>query len=213
MKNNPKVQDTKYSDYTDILVKKQMVWWKRLLDVQAPYRWNLRWLQPGYTLEIGCGIGRNLIHLRGRGVGIDHNLPSVEIARHQGLTAFTPEEFEGSDFNIPQRFDTLLLAHVAEHMTQKEAVELINKYLSFLKPGGRLIMITPQEAGYRSDSTHIEFMDFSKLRNINKQLNLNILQEYSFPFPRFVGHIFIYNEFISVSCKAETSQPVHHYEA
>lgn len=190
-----------HSDYTDILVKKQMMWWKRLLDVQAPYRWNLQRLKPGYTLEIGCGIGRNLMHLKGQGVGIDHNLPSVEIARKQGLTAFTPEEFEGSDFDIPQRFDSLLLAHVAEHMTQYEVVELLRKYMPFLKLGGRLIMITPQEAGYRSDSTHVEFMDFPKLTNISKQLGLNILQEYSFPFLRFAGHFFTYNEFVSVSCK------------
>ena len=185
-----------------------MVWWKRLLDVQAPYRWNLQRLKPGYTLEIGCGIGRNLMHLRGQGIGIDHNFPSVEIARKQGLMAFTPEEFQKSDFNILQNFDSLLLAHVAEHMTQHEVVELLKKYLPFLKTDGRLIMISPQEAGYKSDTTHVEFMDFSKLRNINKQLSLDILQEYSFPFPRFAGYIFTYNEFITVSCKAENSQPI-----
>lgn len=203
------IQKTNNAKYTDLLVKKQMVWWKRLLDVQAPYRWNLQRLKPGYTLEIGCGIGRNLIHLKGQGVGIDHNLPSVEIARKQGLTAFTPEEFEGSNFNILLHFDALLLAHVAEHMTQQEVVELLNKYLPFLKPGGRLIMITPQEAGYRSDFTHIEFMDFLKLRNINIQLNLNIVQEYSFPFPRFAGHVFTYNEFVTVSRKDEGAQPAY----
>src|SRR6266478_9167810 len=111
MKNNPKVQDTKYSEYTDILRKKQIVKWKSLLNVQAPYRWNLLRLKPGYTLEIGCGIGRNLIHLKDQGIGIDHNIPSVEIARKRGLKAFTPEEFNGSDYNIPQLFDSLLLAH------------------------------------------------------------------------------------------------------
>lgn len=199
------IKDTRNSDYTDVLLKKQTVWWKKLLNVQAPYRWNLLQLKPGYTLEIGCGIGRNLIHLKGQGVGVDHNLPSVEIARKQGLTAFTPDEFKASDFNILLHFDTLLLAHVAEHMTQNETVELLNNYMPFIKPGGRLIMITPQEAGYRSDSTHVEFMDFSKLRTINKQLNLNVLHEYSFPFPRFMGRVFTYNEFISVSCKAESS--------
>jgi len=202
------IKDTRNSNYTDLLLKKQMVWWKRFLNVQAPYRWNLQRLKPGFTLEIGCGIGRNLIHLKGQGVGVDHNLPSVEFARNQGLTAFTPEEFEVSDFNIPQYFNTLLLAHVAEHMTQNEVVKLINKYIPFVKPGGRLIMIAPQEAGYKSDSTHVEFMDFPKLRNINKQLNLTVLQEYSFPFPRFIGHIFTYNEFISVSCKAEKSHSI-----
>lgn len=197
------IKDTRHSDYTDLLLKKQIVWWKRLLNVQAPYRWNLQRLKPGFTLEIGCGIGRNLIHLKGQGVGVDHNLPSVEFARTQGLTAFTPEEFEVSDFNIPQHFDTLLLAHVAEHMTQNEAVELLNNYLPYIKSGGRLIIIAPQEAGYKSDATHVEFMDFPKLRKIHKQLNLKVVQEFSFPFPRFMGQLFTYNEFVSVSCKVE----------
>ena len=91
-------------------------------------------------------------------------------------------------------------------MTQHEVMGLLKKYIPFLKTGGRLIMITPQEAGYKSDSTHVEFMDFPKLTNINKQLGLDILQEYSFPFPRFAGYFFTYNEFISVSCKIKNSQ-------
>lgn len=201
------IKDTKNSDYTDLLLKKQTAWWKRLLNVQAPYRWNLQRLKPGFTLEVGCGIGRNLIHLKGQGVGVDHNFPSVEFARNQGLTTFTPEEFEDSKFNIPQYFDTLLLAHVAEHMTLDEAVELLNKYMPFIKSEGRLIIITPQEAGFKSDSTHVEFMDFPKLRNIHKQLGLKVVQEYSFPFPRFIGGIFTYNEFISIGSKAENLHP------
>ena len=32
--------------------------WKQRLDVQAPYRWNLRRLHPGLTLDVGCEIGR-----------------------------------------------------------------------------------------------------------------------------------------------------------
>jgi hypothetical protein len=63
-------------------------------------------------------------------------------------------------------------------------------------------MITPQEAGYSSDSTHVEFMDFTKLASINLQLGLKILREYSFPFPRLVGHFFTFNEFICISRKA-----------
>jgi SAM-dependent methyltransferase len=201
MKNNDPAKNTQSSDYTEYLLRKQRVGWKQLLDVQAPYRWNLLRLKPGFTLDIGCGIGRNLLHLKGQGVGVDHNLQSVEIARKQGLLAFTPEELWNSDFDLPQRFDSLLLAHVAEHMTLQAVVELLEEYMHLLRSGGKLIIITPQEAGYQSDSTHVEFMDFPKLSNINRQLGLSILQEYSFPFPRFVGTFFIYNEFISVARK------------
>ena len=79
--------------YADRLVRLQTARWKRWLDVQAPFRWNLRRLDPGFTLEIGCGIGRNLLHLRGQSVGVDTNAHCVGAARGRGLTAFTPEEF------------------------------------------------------------------------------------------------------------------------
>src|SRR4051794_23992292 len=70
--------------------------WKRLLDVQAPYRWNLRRLDLGFTLDVGCGLGRNLEHLGGNGVGIDHNDACVAACRARGLTAYGPAEFEQS---------------------------------------------------------------------------------------------------------------------
>src|SRR6201991_4938021 len=92
--------------YAVRLATKEAVWWKRWLDVQAPYRWNLRRLHPGFTLDIGCGIGRNLLHLEGSGVGVDHNAHSVAIARSRGLEAFTPAEFLTSPFNLEARFDS-----------------------------------------------------------------------------------------------------------
>lgn len=185
--------------YTARLVRKQMVWWKRIIDVQAPYRWNLRWLNPGFTLEIGCGIGRSLLHLQGHGVGVDHSIHSVEVARRRGCVAFTPDEFESSTYSHPGIFDSLLLAHVAEHMTSAEVTLLLQSYLPRLKPHGKIIIITPQERGFCSDETHVEFMDWAKIRNILSPLSFIPVTEYSFPFPRFCGKLFIYNEFISVS--------------
>lgn len=194
--------DTKSGQYTERLRKLQGIWWKRLLDVQAPYRWNLRRLDPGFVLDVGCGIGRNLMHLNGRGVGIDHNEESVRFARELGLKAFTPEKFEKTD-HYHRQFDTLLLAHVAEHMTKQEVLQLLERYIHLVKPGGKFIMITPQEAGYKTDHTHVEFMDFDKLRDINKQLGLTLLREFSFPLPRIAGRFFVYNEFVTVSRKSE----------
>ena len=36
------MQDTRGDDYARRLQVKEMARWKRLLNVQAPYRWNLR---------------------------------------------------------------------------------------------------------------------------------------------------------------------------
>ncbi len=187
--------------YASRLLTESGRWWKRLFDVQYPYRWNLRRLNPGFTLDIGCGLGRNLINLNGNGVGIDHNPYSVEIARSQGLRAFTPDEFQDSEFNIPEGFDSILLSHVAEHLGEKESTRLLMKYLRFLRRNGQVILITPQEYGYRTDPTHELFMDFASLRLASSCAGLVFVREFSFPFPRLFGRMFKYNEFISISRK------------
>lgn len=193
--------DTREPRYTARLFAAQSAIWKRALNVQAPYRWNLRRLDPGFTLDVGCGIGRNLINLGGQGVGIDHNSQSVDIARSRGLTVFTPQDFEASPFNLHERFDSILLTHVAEHMTQDKAAQLLHGYIPLLKRRGRVILITPQEAGYRSDPSHVHFTDFAALRDIAREAGLMVVREYSFPFPRMFGRWFKHNEFVSVSEK------------
>jgi SAM-dependent methyltransferase len=187
-------------DYAQRLLRLQNAPWKRLLRVQAVFRWNLRRLEPGFTLEIGCGIGRNLEHLRGQSVGVDTNEHCVRAARARGLVAFTPGEFRATpEYNRPSRFDTILLAHVAEHMHESEAVALLGEYLGLLRPGGRLVLIAPQEAGFLSDATHVELMDFTRLQRISTRLGLAPERAYSFPFPRWAGRWFTYNEFVVVS--------------
>ena len=96
--------DTRDDAYAIRLAKLQLARWKDVLGVQAPYRWNLRRLKPGFTLEIGCGLGRNLKHLDGDGIGVDHNPHMVQVARSRGFQAFTPDERETS-FCQPKRFD------------------------------------------------------------------------------------------------------------
>jgi SAM-dependent methyltransferase len=89
-------------DYADRLVRLRSAWWKHVIDVQAPYRWNIRRLRLGRTLDVGCGIGRNLHHLGPDAVGVDHNADSVAVARSLGLTAYTGEEFRNSADAAPE---------------------------------------------------------------------------------------------------------------
>lgn len=205
--NQQPIANTKNSDYAQRLVKLQTAKWKKWLNVQAPYRWNLQQIKMGFTFDIGCGIGRNLINLDGYGVGIDHNLDSVKICQSRGLHSFTTENFNNSSWNVPESFDSILLSHVAEHMTYAENIDLISQYIYLLKPEGKLVIITPQEVGYRSDSSHVEFINFTKVARIYKTINFQIIKQYSFPFPRILGHLFIYNEFISVGQKPINYDP------
>jgi SAM-dependent methyltransferase len=195
---------TDSAQYTDRLARLQGPRWKRVLDVQAPYRWNVRRLfGKREVLDIGCGIGRNLGHLAPRGVGVDHNEHSVRLCRARGLTAFTPEELAGSGYAVPGRFQGMLAAHLVEHMPRADAVQILDGYLDYLAPGGILVLICPQERGYASDSTHVAFTDLDGLADVASQLGLNVLRRMSFPLPRFTGRLFTYNEFVLVAGKPE----------
>lgn len=72
---------TEGADYARRLQRIGDVWWKRVLNVQAPYRAHLRRLQLGFTLDVGCGIGRNLSHLDSNGIGVDHNAEAIAHVR------------------------------------------------------------------------------------------------------------------------------------
>ena len=189
---------TEGSEYAERLNRLEFARWKQLLDVQRPYRWNLQRLKLGRVLDVGCGIGRNLVALPGA-VGVDHNAESIATAKERGLNAFTTEEWQNSSDQYAEEFDTLLLAHVLEHMSQPVAHELLLEYLPFLKPKSRVLFICPQEKGYVTDSTHVRFVDLSGMADHARAIGFTPLRGYSFPFPRSFGKVFPYNEFVLVA--------------
>ena len=203
MTDQPVKNDTADSSYADRLERLTSKKWKVILDVQRPYRWNLKRLNPGTTLDVGCGIGRNLVNLPEGSVGVDHNRQSVSKARALGCDAHVPEEFF-SDPRYESRtpaFDSILLGHVLEHMTLEDSGETLDMYLPYLKEGGRVIVICPQEKGYATDETHVTFLDCEDIGNILRKQGLEIDKTYSFPFPRRAGKVFRYNETIVVARK------------
>ena len=189
---------TARDDYAERLVHLESVWWKRVLDVQRPYRWNLRRLELGRTLDVGCGVGRNLKNLPGS-VGVDHNAQSVSVARSRGLTAWTTDEWPTSPDAVAGSFDSLLCAHVLEHLDATAADDVLSTYLPYLRPGARLVLICPQERGYASDPTHVRFVDRSELAATARRHGFSPLRSYSFPFPSIAGKVFPYNEFVLVA--------------
>jgi len=189
-------------DYTARLQSQTDKGWKRLLGVQVPYRRHIRRVVEGRVLDVGCGIGRNLQHLDGDGVGVDVNPHSIEVARSSGLTAYTVEEFENLPEATQGRYDSLLFAHVLEHMPPKEASDLLGAFLPYLRDGGRVVVIVPQEAGFRSDPTHVAFLGLDDLARIEADHGLVREAGYSFPLPRPAGRLFTYNETVSITRKS-----------
>ena len=91
--SSPSTAGTEYAERLNRLQNKK---WKKVLNVQAPYRANIRRMKLGRTVDVGCGNGRNLSWLSAESVGVDHNPHLVEAARSRGLTAYTTEEFFGT---------------------------------------------------------------------------------------------------------------------
>ena len=188
--------------YTRRLVSMQKKRWKSILDVQRPYRWNLRRLNPGKTLDVGCGIGRCLAALPAGSVGTDHNPHSIDLVNRAGLIGFLPEDFRNSSQYSLGAFDTLLISHVLEHMTIEDGIQLIKRHSPLIRVGGMVILICPQEKGFATDPSHVTFLDAEALMAILQATGFAVERTYSFPLPRVVGKIFPYNEFVVVGRKA-----------
>ncbi|MFJ8947591.1 class I SAM-dependent methyltransferase [Streptomyces sp. NPDC102395] len=201
-KNGKPEASTEGSDYTKRLARLETSGIKRFLPTQAPYRWNLKRLRLGRVLDVGCGLGRNLLNCGPDSVGVDHNEHSVATCRERGLTAYVPEDLAKAPDCGPGSFDSLLCAHVLEHMDEALGADVLAQYLPLVKPGGRVVLITPQEAGYKTDATHVRFVGFEELRRHADKAGLTVARAFSFPFPRPVGKVFPYNEFVLVGTKA-----------
>jgi len=198
------VEDSK--EYAERLANLQEARWKTALDVQRPYRWNLQRLCKGRVLDIGCGIGRNLRNLRNLDpppVGVDINTEAIRIARSKGYEAFTIDEWDSGEAAVLGSFDTLLLSHVWEHMSFDETSALMEYYLRFLAPDGQVVVECPQEVGYRSDETHVRWVDEEEARRQCDALGLSVTRQFSYPFPRWAGKFFIYNQFETVAKRVD----------
>lgn len=144
--------------YTERLESLAGARWKQALDVQRPYRWNLQRMRLGRVLDVGCGLGRNLVAFDDA-VGVDHNPTSVATARRRGLRAWTTDDWAECPDAVPATFDALLVAHVLEHMDQPTGLAVVRSYLPYLKPAATLVLLCPQERGYASDPTHVRWTD------------------------------------------------------
>ena len=107
----------------------------------------LRAKPEGRLLDVGCGSGDWLALMRGlgwQGVGVDFDENAVKVARARGLEV-TCGALEQQ--NYPDgSFDALTLSHVIEHVP--DPVQTLAECLRILKPGGTLVVLTPNASSF-----------------------------------------------------------------
>lgn len=100
-------------------------------------------LPPGRLLEIGCGAGQWLVNMQRLGWSVQgqevdpHITPPTGVPIHIGPLDTAPF--------TPQSFDAVALNHVIEHVP--DPVAFLATCRRFLRPGGRLVAITPNTDG------------------------------------------------------------------
>lgn len=103
-------------------------------------------VSPGKLLDVGCGDGRFLHSMKARGwiaSGVEVDCKAVEQAKKKfGLDVKLGTLAEA---NFPEScFDAVTLRHVIEHLP--DPVGVLRECRRVLKPGGRLVVVTPNTA-------------------------------------------------------------------
>lgn len=101
-------------------------------------------LNIGSLLDVGCGDGKflSLLPKEFKKYGIDFNHESVKLASAYGSI------FQGKLENMPaaMKFDNVVAFHVLEHV--EDPLGFINECFDKVKPGGKLILSTPNSPMY-----------------------------------------------------------------
>lgn len=127
--------------------------WKRMITLpftvspylreQAAYSvMKLPFIPGGRLLDIGCGVGKfieQMSDLGWKAEGLDADPVVVQICKSRGLRVHegTIEQQDYPD----NYFDAITLKHVIEHIY--DPVLLLKECHRILKPGGKLVLLTP----------------------------------------------------------------------
>jgi 2-polyprenyl-3-methyl-5-hydroxy-6-metoxy-1,4-benzoquinol methylase len=103
----------------------------------------LPYVPDGRLLDVGCGNGSYLLRMRALGwevAGIEPDAAAVRRAVQEHGLAIHAGTMEDAPFD-EAAFDTVTSRHVLEHVPDPRA--FVRSLGRFLKPGGRLVIVTP----------------------------------------------------------------------
>jgi O-antigen chain-terminating methyltransferase len=144
------------------------------LSVYLDYLWPLE-SSGAPVLDLGCGRGEWLDLLGSHGIeasGIDLSSEFVESCLDRGLNARVADLFTYLPTVAADSVGVVTAFQLVEHVNVSRLVELIDEAARILRPGGRMILETPNPtnlsvgaASFFRDPTHLrvvhpEFLDF-----------------------------------------------------
>lgn len=100
-------------------------------------------LPPGRLFDAGCGDGQFLARMAGfgwKGSGVDFDAAAIESGRQKHGLDLSVGDFMTAP--VPENaFDAVTMSHVIEHVP--EPIRCLEKCRRLLRPGGRLVVTTP----------------------------------------------------------------------
>ena len=166
---------SRFKDETQSFNRARAERWGRL------YRRHLRcWLpadRDAAILDAGCGSGRLLYLLKNLGY---HGLRGVDVSRQQAALAsqvIDDVRVENVLSYLEDRqgqFDAIFALDLIEHLTKTEVLEFLRRCAEALRPGGRLVLQTPNAASPFVSA--VRYGDFSHETCFSPRLLVQLLQ-------------------------------------
>jgi SAM-dependent methyltransferase len=158
--------------------------------IQRPFVRFFRGASP--VLDIGCGRGifLGLLAATGiEGIGLDHSDEAVSFCRGRGFDV-VKEDARGYLSRTSRQFGGIFCSHVIEHLAYDEALELIGLSARALRPGGVILLVTPNSLDLATmsetfwlDPTHVRPYPTGLLKSMLENCGLRVVRE-----RQFVGH-------------------------
>ncbi len=164
-----------------------------------------RYLPTGPVLDFGCGMGHLLKRLgRDRtAAGVEASEWAASASRQNCPTSTVFQSLE----EIPTAsYSGIVSIHVVEHIEDERLVAVLAEFKRILKPGSRLLIVTPDASGWASkvkgrswlalsDPTHINLKGHAEWRSFFAEQGFLVLKEaadglYDFPYPPRKSRIF-----------------------
>ena len=169
-----------------IAVHPDVAWWAGHLNHVLFQEAAAGLVAVGKVLDLGCNHGANSILLARLGydvTGVDLNAKAIEVAQAsaklESSEVCSRLHFVQSRLNslaFPDNgFEGAFMIDVLEHLYPRDRPAIFAEILRVMKPGARMILVTPYEHAYDGGGYHVDFFDENKLCSVLDGLGLQVL--------------------------------------